>query len=150
MTSGIKTVVLYLVRILVLWVVDALSLLATAWLLPGMTISAVGDTPAALVAVGVRPSCLPSSTCSSVPSSSDRPGPWAGLPCLSSASWSTRWPWGSRPGCCPVSTWTSWAAIVGGIVFGFFNAIFTGILEVDEEGSLYQNRIEHRAKEKAV
>ena len=51
MTNGIKTVVLYLVRILVLWVVDALSLLATAWLLPGMTISAVGDTPAALVAV---------------------------------------------------------------------------------------------------
>ena len=51
MTNTVKTVVLYLVRILVLWVVDALSLLATAWLLPGMTISAVGDMPATLVAV---------------------------------------------------------------------------------------------------
>ena len=37
MTNAIKTFVLYLVRFLVLWVVDALSLLGTAWLLPGMT-----------------------------------------------------------------------------------------------------------------
>ena len=51
MTNAVKTVALYLVRFLVLWVVDALSLLATAGLLPGMTISAVGDAPRGLVAV---------------------------------------------------------------------------------------------------
>ena len=39
MTQTIKTVVLYLVRILVLWVVDAISLGLTAWLLPGMSIT---------------------------------------------------------------------------------------------------------------
>ena len=37
--------------------------------------------------------------------------------------------------------------MLGGIVFAFFNAILTGILDVDEEGSWYQNRIEKRAKE---
>ena len=37
-------------------------------------------------------------------------------------------------------------AILGGIVFAFFNTILTGILELDEEGSFYQNRIEKRAR----
>jgi uncharacterized membrane protein YvlD (DUF360 family) len=38
-------------------------------------------------------------------------------------------------------------SILGGIVFAFFNAILTGILDVNDEGSWYQNRIEKRAKE---
>ena len=36
------------------------------------------------------------------------------------------------------------AGLLGGIVIAFFNTILTGILEVDEEGSWYQNRIERR------
>jgi putative membrane protein len=51
MTNAIKSFMLYLVRFLVMWVVNALSLLATAWLMPGVTLTAVGDTPRALVAV---------------------------------------------------------------------------------------------------
>ncbi len=147
MTNTVKTVVLYLVRILVLWVVDALSLLATAWLLPGMTISAVGDMPATLVAVSaalllaiinllIRPVILLLA----------RPLGWIALFIIgflvnAVALGMTAW-------LLPGFDLDVLSAIVGGIVFGFFNAVFTGILEVDEEGSLYQNRIEHRAKER--
>jgi putative membrane protein len=51
MTNTIKSAVLALVRFAVLWLVDALSLLGAAWLLPGITIAPVGETPAALIAV---------------------------------------------------------------------------------------------------
>ena len=37
-------------------------------------------------------------------------------------------------------------AIIAGIVFAAINAVITGIMEVDEEGSFYQNRIERVAK----
>jgi len=36
--------------------------------------------------------------------------------------------------------------IFGGILFAFFNAVLTGILEINEDGSYYQNRIERRAR----
>ncbi len=51
MTNTIKSAVLALVRFAVLWLVDALSILGAAWLLPGVTITPVGETPEALVAV---------------------------------------------------------------------------------------------------
>jgi hypothetical protein len=44
MTNMIRTVVRYLVRFAILWFVDALSLLFTSWVLPGMNLSPVGDT----------------------------------------------------------------------------------------------------------
>ena len=146
MTNAIKTVVLYLVRMLILWVVDALSLLGTAWLLPGVTISAVGDTPAGMIAVSaalllaiinllIRPVILLLA----------RPLGWiamfiVGFLVNAVALWITAW-------LLPGFEVDFLGAIVGGIVFAFFNTILTGILDVDEEGSLYQNRIEHRAKD---
>ncbi len=146
MTNAVKTVALYLVRFLVLWVVDALSLLATAWLLPGMTISAVGDAPRGLVAVSaalllaivnllIRPVILLLA----------RPLGWIAMFVIgflvnALALWVTAW-------LLPGFDVTFLGAILGGIVFAFFNAILTGILELDEEGSFYQNRIEKRAKE---
>ena len=45
MTHTIRTVSLYLVRFAILWLVDALSLLGAAWILPGINVSAVDDTP---------------------------------------------------------------------------------------------------------
>jgi hypothetical protein len=38
------------------------------------------------------------------------------------------------------------AALVAGLVFAFINAVITAILDVDEEGSFYQNMIERRAR----
>ncbi|MEZ4771020.1 MAG: phage holin family protein [Caldilineales bacterium] len=41
---------------------------------------------------------------------------------------------------------TGWlAAIIGGIVFAAVNVVLTGVIEVDEEGSYYQGLIEKRA-----
>lgn len=148
MTNAIKTVVLFLVRFLVLWVVNTFSLYATAWLLPGMSISAVGETPASQVAVAaalllaiinllIRPVILLLA----------KPLGWIALFVVgflvnALALWLTGW---LLPGL-EVNVLSS---IVGGIVFAFFNAILTGILELDDEGSLYQNRIERRAREQA-
>jgi uncharacterized membrane protein YvlD (DUF360 family) len=39
------------------------------------------------------------------------------------------------------------SGLLGGIVIAFFNAILTGILEIDEEGSWYQNRIQRWARQ---
>src|SRR3954452_4055667 len=44
MTNTIRSAARYLVRFAILWVVDALSLLFTSWVLPGMNLSAVDDT----------------------------------------------------------------------------------------------------------
>ena len=51
MTNTIRTVARYLVRFAILWFVDALSLLFTSWVLPGLNLSAVGDTQVLTVAI---------------------------------------------------------------------------------------------------
>ena len=146
MTHTIKTAVLYLVRVLVLWVVDAISLALTAWLLPGMSITAAEGASAPLVAVSaafllaiinllIRPVILLIA----------RPLGWiaifiVGFLVNAIAIWLTAW-------LLPGFNADLLSALVGGIVFGLFNAILTGILELDEEGSLFQNRIERRAKD---
>ncbi len=146
MTHTIKTAVLYLVRVLVLWVVDAISLALTAWLLPGMSITAAEGASAPLIAVSaafllaiinllIRPVILLIA----------RPLGWiaifiVGFLVNAIAIWLTAW-------LLPGFNADLLSALVGGIVFGLFNAILTGILELDEEGSLFQNRIERRAKD---
>jgi uncharacterized membrane protein YvlD (DUF360 family) len=39
--------------------------------------------------------------------------------------------------------------LLGGLIFAFFNAILTGILELNEEGSFFQGPMERRAREQA-
>jgi uncharacterized membrane protein YvlD (DUF360 family) len=145
MTNAIKSFMLYLVRFIAMWVVNAFSLLATAWLLPGMSFSAVGATPAALVAVSaalllaivnllIRPVTLLLA----------KPLGWIGLFVVgflvnALVIWITAW---LLPGF-EVNILDS---IVGGIVFALFNAIITGILELDDEHSFYQSRIERHAR----
>ena len=146
MTNAIKSVALALVRFAILWVVDALSLLGTAWLLPGMSITPVGDTPAGLIGVSaalllaivnllIRPVILLLA----------RPLGWiamfvVGFLVNAIALWITAW-------LLPGFDVSLLAALLGGIVFAIFNTILTGIIELDEEGSFYQNRIERRARE---
>ena len=146
MTNTIKSAVLALVRFAVLWLVDALSLLGAAWLLPGITIAPVGETPAALIAVSaalllaivnllIRPVILLLA----------RPLGWiamfiVGFLVNAVALWITAW-------LLPGFDVTVLGGLLGGIVFAIFNTILTGILELDEEGSFYQGRIERRAKE---
>lgn len=146
MTNSIKSAVLALVRFAVLWAVDALSILGAAWLLPGVTLAAVGETTVVPIAVAaalllalvnllIRPAILLLA----------RPLGWMALFAVgflvnAVALWITAW---LLPGFD-----VSWfGALLGGIVFAMFNTVLTGILELDEEGSFYQGRIERRAQE---
>ena len=146
MTRMIRTGFMYLVRFAILWFVDALSLLATSWVMPGLTVSAVGDTPMLTVAIAaafllsivnllIRPVVFLIA----------RPLGWVAMFVIgflvnAVALWITAY-------LMPGFDVDFLGAILGGIVFAFFNSILTGILEIDEEGSWYQNRIEKRAKE---
>ncbi|MBK8048579.1 MAG: phage holin family protein [Anaerolineales bacterium] len=146
MTGTVRTIVLRLVRFAVLWVVDALSLLLTAWIMPGMSIEAVDQTPRTLIAISaaflmaivnllVRPAILLVA----------RPLGWVAMFVIgflvnAVALWITAW-------LLPGFEVNFIAGLLGGIVFAIFNTIFTGIIEIDEEGSFYQNMIERRAKE---
>jgi uncharacterized membrane protein YvlD (DUF360 family) len=145
MTNIIRTASLALVRFAVLWVVDALSLLFAAWLVPGIVLQAVDDTPRILLAISaalllaivnllIRPAIMLVA----------RPLGWVALFAIgffvnALALWITAW-------LLPGFEVSFWGGIVGGLVFAFFNAILTGVLELDEEGSFYQNRIERRAR----
>lgn len=144
MTHAIRTVVRMLVRLAILWLVDAISLWGTALILPGVTLEKVDTTPSWVVALSaalllaivnllIRPLILLIA----------RPLGWIALFAIgflvnALALWITA-------ALLPGFGVDFLGAIIGGIVFAIFNAILTGILEVDEEGSLYQNRAEQLA-----
>jgi uncharacterized membrane protein YvlD (DUF360 family) len=146
MTKLIRTSTLALVRFVVVWLVDMLSLLLAAWLLPSITLVSTEEASAIVIAISaalllaivnllIRPAILLIA----------RPLGWVALfvigffvnaISLSITAWLL-----------PNFEVTVFGAIVGGIVFAFFNAVLTGVLELDEDGSLYQLRIERRARE---
>ena len=145
MTHTIRTVVFYLVRFAILWFVDALSLLATSIVIPGLTLTPMDDASLLTVAIAaaftlaivnllIRPLVFLIA----------RPLGWVAMFVIgflvnAVAIWLTAY-------LMPGFEVTILAAVLGGIVFAFFNAVLTGILDVDEEGSWYQNRIEKRAR----
>jgi len=146
MTNAIKSAVLALVRFAILWMVDALSIIGAAWLLPGVTLTPVDETPAGLIAIAaalllaivnllIRPVILLIA----------RPLGWIALFVIgflvnAVALWITAW-------LLPGFDVSLLGGLLGGIVFAIFNTILTGVLELDEEGSFYQGRIERRARE---
>jgi uncharacterized membrane protein YvlD (DUF360 family) len=146
MTHTIRTLFLYLIRFAILWLVDALSLLATTWVLPGITLSSVDGTSVLVIAIAaafllsiinllIRPAIFLIA----------RPLGWIALFAIgffvnAVTLWLTAY---LMPGF-DVSLLGS---VLGGLVFAFFNTVLTGVLDVDEEGSFYQNRIEKRARE---
>jgi uncharacterized membrane protein YvlD (DUF360 family) len=134
------------IRFLALWVVDGISLLVVAWVLPGVrfTPAAVGDRlmvaleaafVLSLVNLLIRPLILMIA----------RPLGFIavfviGFLVNAIALLVTAWlvPGFELDGVL--------AAVVGGLVFAAINVILTSILDVNEEGSLYQNLIERQAK----
>ncbi len=146
MTRLISNTIRFLLRTAILWIVDALSLAGASFLLPGLTVYAVGTTPAWAVVVAaamllavvnllIRPIVLLLA----------RPLGWiamfiVGYLITGVVLWLTAW-------VLPGFDVTMLGGLVGGIIIAFFNTIITGILDVNEEGSFYQNRIERRARE---
>ena len=149
MTKAIYTAVRFLLRGAVLWVVDALSLAAASWIMPGLNFQAVGASPrwvvivaAALLLAIVNLLIRPFILLHGPPSGLDREFV-VGFLVNAMALWITAW-------LLPGFDVDFLAGLLGAIVIAFFNAILTGILEVDEEGSCYQNRIERRARSGAL
>jgi len=134
------------VRFAVIWLVDALSLLLAAWVVPGISLVDVDGTSRVLIAISaalvlaivnllIRPAIFLIA----------RPLGWIaqfviGFFVNAIALWITAW-------LLPGFDVSILGGIVGAIVLAFFNAVLTGILEINESGSYYQNRIERRAKE---
>lgn len=146
MSNAIRMAVLALVRFVAVWLIDALSLLLAALVVPGITLVTTDGTPATIIAISaalllaivnllIRPAIVLTA----------RPLGWVGLFVIgffvnAIALWITAW-------LLPGFDVTIAGGILGGLAFAFFNAILTGILDLDEEGSLYQYRIERRARE---
>lgn len=147
MTQSIRQATRFVVRFVLLWLVDALSLLLTAAILPGMEFVSIGGTAAWVVAVSaalvmalvnllIRPLILLLA----------RPLGFFvmfvvgfivnALVLLITANLLT--PAFKLGGLLE--------AIVASILLAIINAVLTGIIEVDDEGSFYQNRIERVAK----
>jgi uncharacterized membrane protein YvlD (DUF360 family) len=145
MARLIGNVTRLLLRTAVLWIVDALSLAGASFLLPGLTFDAVGVTPRwvvvlaaamvlAIVNMLVRPIVLLLA----------RPLGWmamfvVGYLVTGLMLWLTAW-------LLPGFEVTLLGSLIGGLIIAFFNTIITGVLDVNEEGSFYQNRIERRAR----
>jgi putative membrane protein len=142
LSSFTKTIL----RLLLLWAVDGLSLLVTAAILPGFALEAAAGKPVLVIAFSVaflqgignlliRPDILLLA----------KPfgfigefafGFFVNAIALGITAWLLP---GFQLDGVP-------AAVVGGLIFSTINTILTGILDVGEEGSFYQNRIERLAK----
>jgi uncharacterized membrane protein YvlD (DUF360 family) len=145
-TKSILQLVRFLVRFAILWLVDAFSLLVTAAILPGMAFVSAEGNPAWVVAVSaaflmgvvnllIRPLILLLA----------RPLGFFvmfGVGFLANALvllitarlLAPQFVLGGLP-----------SAIIASVVLAAINAVITGILEVNENGSFYQNRIERVA-----
>jgi uncharacterized membrane protein YvlD (DUF360 family) len=146
MTHSIKKVFRFLVRFAVLWVIDAISLLITSVILPNMQLEAVGGVPKWVVAASaacllglvnllIRPVLLLLAK------------PLGAIVTLAVGFLVNAVALLITAGVLPGFTINGLgAAIVAAIIFAAINAVITGILEVDDEGSFYQNRIERVAR----
>jgi len=140
-----KQLLRFFIRLLVVWFVDTISLLVTAWLLPGVNLSAVGDTPAFVVATAaafllgivnflIRPLLLLIAM----------PLGWVvlflagffinGVVLLITAS--------LLPG---LEVTSFWYAFLGGLILSLVNTILTTLLALDDDSSFYENLVQRRA-----
>ncbi len=138
-----------IIRFIVVWFVDALSILITAWVLPGISLSTVGDYPAFVIATAaalilgivnflIRPLLLLIAV----------PLGWlvvflvgffinAAMLMLTSSLMQGF----------EITSW--WWAFIGGIVLSLINTILTELLNLDNEDSFYVNLILRQAAKQA-
>jgi uncharacterized membrane protein YvlD (DUF360 family) len=146
-TRSINQLARFLLRFVLVWLVDAVSLLIAAAILPGMEFVTIGNTPAWVVAVAaafvmgavnliIRPVILLLA----------RPLGFfvmfgigflvnALVLLLTARLLDPAFVLGGLL-----------EAVVASVVLAAINAVLTGILDVDDEGSFYQNRIERVAR----
>jgi uncharacterized membrane protein YvlD (DUF360 family) len=145
MTGAIRRLVVFLARQGVLWLVDAIALGVTAWLVPGIALAGTPEVPGWLLAVAaafvlglvnlmIRPVILVIA----------RPLGMIALLLIGYVVNALTFLIVAQllPG---FSVEGFWAALIGGFVFTFVNTIATSLMELDEEGSYYQGRVERWA-----
>ncbi len=141
-----KTAGRYLIHMAVLWVVNVLSLGLGAWITPGIHVSAANGIPAwlwlmtaavvlAVVNLVVRPIVLRFAMALG----------WVftlviGFLVNAVALWLTAW-------LLPGFDVGILSGLFGGIVIAFFNTIMIDVLNINQENSWYQNRIERLAEQ---
>ncbi len=147
MTKSINHIASFLARFVLIWLIDAVSLLITAGILPGMEFVTIGNTPAWVVAIAaafvmgavnliIRPVILLLA----------RPLGFFvmfGIGFIVNALVLLLTARLLDPG---FVLGGLLEAIAASVVLAAINAVLTGILDVDDEGSFYQNRIERVAK----
>ena len=148
MTRSIRQLTRFLYRFALLWLVDAISLLITAEIVPGMAFAGVGPYPAWLVAVSaafvmglvnllIRPLILLAA----------RPLGFfvmfgvgflvnALVLLLTARLLAPAFELGNL-----------FEAVIASVILAVVNSVFTGMMEVDDEGSFYQNRMERLARQ---
>jgi uncharacterized membrane protein YvlD (DUF360 family) len=137
-------------RFVVLWIVDVISLLATAWIIPGISINPVGSRPVIVVAVSaalllgivnllVRPLIL-----------------LLALPLGFFVMFAVGFLinavvlqiTASLLLGFEVSSW--WTAFIGGFFLAVINTIITTFLTIDDDDSFYEGLVERLAMQRAV
>jgi uncharacterized membrane protein YvlD (DUF360 family) len=146
--KAITTVLKFIVRLLIVWLVDAISLLLTSGLVSGISISSVGDASPEVVAAAaamvlgivnilVRPVIL----MLSVP---------LGFLVVFAVGFLvnavTLMITGSLIDGFTVDGF--WPALLGGLILGLINTIITGVISVDDNDSFYQGVVERLAGRK--
>ena len=145
MTNAISTFSKFLLRIVIIWIIDALSLALASFVVPGMQFTgAEGATRAAVIVSAALLLAMVNLVVRPIVLLLARPFGWIvtfviGFLVNAMALWTTA-------AILPGFEITILAGLFGAIVVAFFNTIFVTILELNEEGSWYQSRIEYRAR----
>ncbi len=136
----------FIVRFLVVWFVDVISLLVTAWILPGITIESSGATPPLVVAAAaafvlgivnllVRPLLLLLAL------------PFGFFVLFGIGFIINAITLHITSGLLPPFVVDGWiSAFIGGIVLSAVNTIITSVITVDDADSFYQGLVERLAK----
>ncbi|MGD8414420.1 MAG: phage holin family protein [Candidatus Latescibacterota bacterium] len=136
------------VRLVVLWLVAAVSLLATAWILPGLSFTAADEGPLwVVVAASVLLLAAANLLVRPIVLSLARPLGWAGLMVIGFPLNAGTIYLSAR--LLPGFEASFWSAMLAGIVVAFFSLVISNILHIDEPGSVYQNRVRQLARKRS-
>jgi uncharacterized membrane protein YvlD (DUF360 family) len=148
--KSVRALLKFLLRLVVVWVVDAISLLVTAYILPGITIQTTDSASALVVAISaalvlgivnlfVRPIILLLAR-----SLGFIVILLVGLLVNAIALMITA----NLIPELQISSW--WYAFLGGLIFSVINTILTNLMTIDDDDSFYAGLIERKARKEPI
>ncbi len=141
----VRKILVFFIRLLIVWFVDTISLIVTAWLLPGVNLTSVESMPVFVVATAaafvlgivnfvIRPLLLLIAL----------PLGWMvvfllGFLINGVVLWITA---ALMPG---LEVTSFWYAFLGGLILSVINTILTTLMALDDTESFYENLVQRRA-----